>query len=77
VNSSLNKLISVQRLQRESQDLSAEEKILGVESITVSQIDNDQTSLLCNVVVRSGAGQPVSVNVIFSVPGSTSLNGDL
>lgn len=77
VRDCLSKLISTQTLQKQIQELSAEEKILGVESVTVEQIEGDPTSLLCNITVRSGAGRPVSVNVIFSVPGSISLNGDL
>jgi len=77
VRNCLSKLVNVQSLQKQIQDLSPEEKILGVESVNVEQIVGDPTSLLCNIVVRSGAGRPVSVNVIFSVPGSISLNGDL
>jgi hypothetical protein len=70
-------MIDMQRLQKQVQDLSPEEKLLGVESVRVEQISGDATSILCNVVVRSGAGRPVSVNVIFAVPGSNSLNGEL
>lgn len=77
VTQSLSKLVEVQRLQKQVQPLSPEELILGVESVRVEQIGDDVTSLLCNVVVRSGANRPVSVNVIFAVPGSIPLNGDL
>lgn len=77
VTQSLSKIIDVQRLQKQIQSLSPEEQLLGIESVRVEQIGNDQTSLLCNIVVRSGAGRPVSVNVVFAVPGSIPLNGDL
>ena len=67
VTQALNKIIDIQRLQKQVQELSPEEKLLGIESVRVEQISGDATSILCNVVVRSGAGRPVSVNVVFAV----------
>lgn len=77
VTQALNKIIDIQRLQKQVQELSPEEKLLGIESVRVEQMRGDATSILCNVVVRSGAGRPVSVNVVFAVPGSNPLNGEL
>ena len=77
VTQALNKIIDIQRLQKQVQELSPEEKLLGIESVRVEQISGDATSILCNVVVRSGAGRPVSVNVVFAVPWSKPLNGEL
>lgn len=77
VTEALNKVQSQQRLQAQVQTLYPEEKLLGVLAVTVQQVGDDLTHYLCNIVVRSGAGRPVSVNVIFAVPGSLPLNGDL
>lgn len=77
VTEALNKIQDQQRLQAQLQTLYPEEKLLGVLAVTVQQVGDDLTHYLCNIVVRSGAGRPVSVNVIFAVPGSIPLNGDL
>lgn len=77
VTEALNKIQDQQRLQAQVQTLYPEEKLLGVLAVTVQQVGDDLTHYLCNIVVRSGAGRPVSVNVIFAVPGSLPLNGDL
>jgi phage baseplate assembly protein W len=77
VTTALSKFQSQQRIQKQLQPISLEETLLRIESVTASQVGDDQTAYICNIVVRSASGQPVSVNLVFSVPGSIQLNGEL
>lgn len=77
VQQALDKFQRLQQDLKRVQYLSPEERLMSVQSVEVSSLNENATSLLCNVVVRSGANRPVSVNVIFSVPGSISLDGSL
>jgi phage baseplate assembly protein W len=77
VQQALTKFQSVQQQLSKVQEISDEERLISVNSVSVSQINGNATSVVCNVVVISGANKPVSVNIIFSVPGSISLDGDL
>lgn len=77
VQQSLGKFQKLQQDLKRVQYLSPEERLMSVQSVEVSALNDNATALLCNVVVRSGANKPVSVNVIFSVPGSISLDGSL
>jgi hypothetical protein len=77
VTQALSKVQDQQRAQGLVQTLTPEEKLLGVESVRVSALGDDLTHYVCSIVVRSGAGRSVSVNVIFAVPGSIPLNGEL
>ena len=49
-------------------------QIRGVE---VSTIGDDETSYLVRVTVESFSSKPVSINIVFAVPGSIPLDGDL
>jgi phage baseplate assembly protein W len=77
VQQALDKFQRLQQDLKRVQYLSPEERLMGVQSVEVSALNDNATALLCNVVVKSGANRPVSVNVIFSVPGSISLDGSL
>ncbi len=77
VQQALDKFQRVQQDLKRVQDISPEERLIRVQSVEVSQLNDNATAVLCNVVVRSGAHRPVSVNIVFSVPGSISLDGDL
>jgi phage baseplate assembly protein W len=77
VQQALGKFQKVQQDLKKVQDLSLKERLISVQSVEVSQLNDNATAVLCNVVVRSGANQPVSVNIIFSVPGAISLDGEL
>ena len=77
VQQALDKLIRLQQDLKKVQNISMDERLMSVQSVQVSQLNDNATALLCNVVVRSGANRPVSVNIVFSVPGAISLDGDL
>jgi hypothetical protein len=77
VQQALDKLQKIQQDLKRVQYLSQEERLMSVQSVEVSTLNNNATALLCNVVVRSGANRQVSVNIVFEVPGSISLDGSL
>ena len=45
--------------------------------IDVSTIGEDETSYLVSIVAESMSSEEVNINIIFAVPGSFSLDGDL
>jgi phage baseplate assembly protein W len=77
VQQALDKFQSVQQDLKKVQDISLEERLISVQSVEVSQLNGNATAVLCKVVVKSGANKPVSVNIVFSVPGAISLDGEL
>ena len=77
VQQALDKFQKVQQDLKRVQTLSLEERLVSVQSVDVTPLNDNATALLCNVVVRSGANQLVSVNIVFSVPGAISLDGSL
>lgn len=77
VRDALDRLISIDRQQAAAQDMTPEERLLRVRSVSVSTIGNDETSFLVRVEVDSFSSRKVDVNVVFAVPGSIPLDGDL
>jgi len=77
VRECLDKMIDVQSSQALLQDVSSKERISQVESIEITETDENGTSLLCTISVRSASLERVSVNLIFAVPGSIPLEGNL
>ena len=77
VRSALDNLIDVQTQQARVQTMSYEERIKRVLGVEVSTIGDDETAYLVRVIVESFSAQPVSINIIFAVPGSIPLDGDL
>ena len=77
VQQALDKFQKVQQDLKRVQDITPEERLISVQSVDVAQLNDNATAVLCNVVVVSGANKPVSVNIVFSVPGTISLDGDL
>lgn len=77
VRKSLDDLIDVQTQQSKLQLMSLEERVRRVRGIEVSTIGDDETSYLVRVTVESFSSKPVSINIVFAVPGSIPLDGDL
>jgi len=77
VKEALDRFQGLQREQAKLQRVSNEERLLSVDSVTVERIGSDETSVLCTVVVRAASGSPVNINIVFAVPGSIPLDGDL
>ena len=77
VKEALDRFQGLQREQAKLQAVTNEERLLSLESVDVSRIGADETSVLCRVVVRAESGTPVNINIVFAVPGSIPLDGDL
>lgn len=77
VRNALDTLINTQGQQAKVQSVSLEERLKRVVSVDISSIGGDQTAYLVNVVVESMSSMPVSINIVFAVPGSISLDGEL
>jgi phage baseplate assembly protein W len=77
VQTALDTLIDVQTQQSKVQEMSLEERVKRVRSIEVSTIGNDETSYLVRVSVESLSMQVVGVNVLFTVPGAITMDGEL
>jgi phage baseplate assembly protein W len=77
VQNALDTLIDVQTQQSKVQEMSLEERVKRVRSIDVSTVGNDETSYLVRVSVESFSMQPISVNVLFTVPGAFNMDGEL
>lgn len=77
VRRALDDLINVQDQQSRIQTMSLEERVKQVRNVEVSTIGDDETSYLVEVTVVSYSYQPVRINLVFAVPGSIPLDGDL
>jgi len=77
VKEALDRFQGLQREQSKLQVVTNEERLLSLDSVSVERIGNDETSVLCTVVVRAASGSPVNINIVFAVPGSIPLDGDL
>lgn len=77
VQQSLDRVIDVQKAQATVQTVTAKETLFRVDNVIVESIGDDPTTLLCTVGIRSASSEPVTVSVIFAVPGSIPLDGDL
>lgn len=77
VRKALDDLIDIQNQQASVQTMSFEERVKSVLNVEVSTVGDDETAYLVRVVVQSFSAQPVSINIVFAVPGSIPLDGDL
>lgn len=77
VQQSLDRVIDVQKAQSSVQTVTAKETLSRVDNVIVESVGDDPTTLLCTVGIRSASSEPVTVSVIFAVPGSIPLDGDL
>jgi len=77
VRDALDTHISIETQQAKVQEMSSEERLLRVRSVDVSMVGDDETSYLVRVSVESFSSKVVNINVVFAVPGSIPLDGDL
>ena len=77
VQDALTTFKNVQDQQASVQSMSLKERLRRVKNIEVSTIGEDETSYLVSIVAESMSSEQVSINIIFAVPGSFSLDGDL
>jgi len=55
--------------------VSLKERLYSVLAVEVLQHKNDPTTFLVDVVVTNGTGVPVSLSIVFAVPGAVALAG--
>lgn len=77
VRDTLQKIISVQQSQAQVQSVTLKERIAAIERIDVEPVGQDLTNYLCSVTVRSASTETVTISVVFAVPGSIPLDGEL
>lgn len=75
VRTALATMQSLQDQQRQYQSVNLRERLYSVVSVEVLQHEQDPTVYLVDVVVSNGSGTPVSLNIVFSVPGAVALTG--
>ena len=71
-------LTTVQNLQREQaryQLVSDRERLAAVIGVQVTPHPSDPTVFRVEVAVRNGSNRPVSIDIVFSVPGAVALAG--
>ena len=61
--------------QAKYQKVSAKERLYAVSSVVVTPDDVDPTVFRIDVVVLNAAGNPIQINIVFSVPGAVALTG--
>lgn len=71
-------LRNMQRLQTEQakfQRVTPKERLVTILSVNVSPHEQDPSAFLVDVVVANGSGEPISLNIVFTVPGAIALAG--
>lgn len=68
----LNQMIAMQAEQSKYQVVTRAEKIVEILGINCQTHKEDPTTVLVDISVRNGAFRPVSVSVVFSVPGASA-----
>lgn len=75
VRQALALMQTLQSKQGQFQAVTPKERLYSVVSVDVLQHEQDPTVFLVDVVVSNGTGTPVSLSIVFSVPGAVALAG--
>ncbi len=71
----LTRLQSLQTQQVRYQPVSPRERLASIVSVEVLPHQSDPTAFLIDVVISNASGQPVTISVVFAVPGAAALAG--
>lgn len=71
----LNRMQTAQETQARYQQVTPKERLYRVASVDVKPHVDDPTAYLVDVVAYNASGDPVSVTVVFTVPGAAALMG--
>jgi phage baseplate assembly protein W len=71
----LNQVQVLQEGQRQFQQVTDRERLYRVNSVDVRPAQDDPTVFYVDVTVTNGSGVPVSLNIVYSAPGSIALAG--
>jgi hypothetical protein len=75
VRTALANMQKVQTAQSKIQQVTLKERLSKVLSVDVLPHETDQTAFLVDVVVANASGKPISLSIVFSVPGVVALMG--
>lgn len=75
VQKALANMQTMQQGQSKYQVVSAKERLYAVTSVRVTPSANDPTVFELDVGVQNASGDPVSITIVFSVPGVVALTG--
>jgi phage baseplate assembly protein W len=75
VLTALSRVQTLQRAQRQYQEVTGRELLYSISSVEVRPSQEDPTVFFLDVVVRNASNQPVRINTVFSVPGTIALAG--
>jgi len=75
VQTALSNMQAQQAAQSKFQVVSAKERLYSVTSVRVSPHPQDPTMFEVDVVVRNASNDPVSISIVYSVPGAVALAG--
>lgn len=75
VQRALSTMQSLQNQQARFQPVSAKERLYAVSSVRVSPSPSDPTVFGVDVVIRNASGDPISLTIVFTVPGVVALTG--
>lgn len=75
VQRALSTLQGLQQQQAQFQTVSPKERLYSVASVRVTPSPNDPTVFSVDVVVHNAANTPISLSVVFTVPGAVALTG--
>lgn len=75
VAQALSRVQALQRGQRKYQNVSDKELLYSIQSVDVRPSPEDPTIFFVNVTVRNGSAEPISLSIVFTVPGTIALAG--
>jgi len=75
VRKALGQLQSLQADQAKYQQMSFKERLYAVLAVNVKRHAQDPTTYLIEVTVQNSSGQPIELNIVFSVPEVVALMG--
>jgi hypothetical protein len=75
IRNALGKMQKIQAAQAKYQPVSLRERMNKVLAVDVLPHETDNTAFLVDVVVSNASGRPISLSIVFSVPGVVALMG--
>lgn len=75
VAQALSRVQSLQKGQRKYQSITDKELLYSIQTVDVRPSSDDPTLFFVSVTVRNGSSEPISLSVVFSVPGTIALAG--
>ena len=75
VRKSLAQMQALQNQQAKYQQVTFKERLYSVLAVDVKRHVQDPTTFLIGVIVQNASGQPISLNIVFTVPEVVALMG--